>query len=294
MKRAGIAAVAASLFFFSFIWGSSALAANLDERNIAAVDGEHITERDVIFTISVSAGDDGDGLRTGMALLQMDERARIDLIDRLTDELVLSIEAKSRGLDKDPAAASMLRWQEIQSLAGLYLADASKGWDTSEGAARKYFDDHPEEFVQAEAVKMKYIEIDTGSDAIALASGAVSGDGLLAIAERGKLPLDSPGLTESEWIERGFSSGKFDDAFFSNDAIGIIPPIESDNKIYLIEITSRRPPRQLSWNEAAPEAAERLRRHLLKQEITRSRDKHAISIDIAALNGLGGIETTRE
>ena len=293
MKRAGIAAAVASLFFLMFVLGGPSPAANFDDRNIVAVDGERITERDVIFTISVSAGDGGDGLRTGMALLQMDERARVDLINRLTDELLLSIEARNRGLDKDPAASSMLKWQEIQSLAGLYLADASRSWDTSEEAARKYFDDHPEEFVQAEAVKMKYLETDAGSGIADLSLDAAPGADLRVIAERKKIPLDFPGLTESEWIERGFSDGKFDDAFFSSEVIGLIPPIESDNKVYFVEITSRRPPRQLSWSEAAPEAAERLRRFLLKEEIGRLRSKHAVSVDIEALNGLGGIEPTR-
>ncbi|MDR1885655.1 MAG: peptidyl-prolyl cis-trans isomerase [Synergistaceae bacterium] len=265
-------------------------AGRAEERNVAVVGDLGITERDLLFMISANAGDEGDGLRTGMALVQMDERARIEMINQMADELLLSLAAREAGLDRNPAAEQMLRWQEIRTLAGLYLADASRRWDTGEAAARKYFGDHPEEFAQAEAVRMKYIALDPGEDMDALSSDIASGAGLRDVAQKRNVPLDSQGFTESEWMERGLVLREFEDAFFSTDGVGLLPPIKSDSAIYVVEITARRPKRQMSWEEAAPEAAGRLQRFLLRNEIESLKQRRPVSIDVEALNGLGRIE----
>ncbi|MDR3332951.1 MAG: peptidyl-prolyl cis-trans isomerase [Synergistaceae bacterium] len=282
MKRGAALAILAVLFLCA--WSFPLQGA---EKNIALVGEDAVTEDDMLFMISANAGEEGDGLKTGLALVQMGDGERLEMANQLADEILLSLAAKEMGLDREPGAAKMLKWQEIRALAGLYLAYASKSWDIGEDAARNYFESHRDEFAQAEAVKMRYLALPDGSDANSLSMDISKSLDLGSIAGKHGLPPDSPVLAESEWLERGLVGRDFDEALFSSDAVGVLPPLNSGGSLYIIEITDRRPKRMLSWEESSQEAAQRLGRSMLRQEIEKLRLKHPVSVDRMALSDIG-------
>jgi hypothetical protein len=257
------------------------------DREIARVGDEAISDADMLFMISEGAGDSGDGMRTGLALVQMDKRARAEMAGQMANELMYAAAAREAGFDKTPEAARMLRWQEVRALAGLYLANISASWDLSDAAAKKYYDGHPDEFVQAEAVRMRYAALPPGSDD--LYPGLASQDLTtleIAAASIG-VSVDLSSVSQSDWMEKGLVRAEFVTPFFSSGRIGVLAPVKLDGTSYLIEITDRRPPRQLSWDEASHEARQRLQRYLLASEAERLKAKYPVRIDEGALMDLG-------
>lgn len=266
------------------------IAAFAAERELARVGKEKISEEDMLFMISAQVGDEGDGMKTGLALVQMGERERQEMIGQLSDELLLAQAAKEAGLHKKPDTVRLLRWQEIRTLAGLYLTEASRKWDTGDDAVRAYYDAHPEEFMQAAAVKIKYLILPASLDVASADIGEA--DTLSSLAEKYQLKPDSEGFQESEWLEKGFVKKEFEAAFFADEMIGLLSPTVSDGLTYLIEVTQRREPQLLAWEESALEATQRLQRALLKEEIETLKKTHPVKIDEVVLSELGG--TKRE
>lgn len=267
---------AALLVFASISWAES---------QIASVGKEKISDADMLFMISSNVGDNGDGMRTALALVQMGDKARLDLVNQLVDELLFATAAREKKLHMDAETARMLRWQEIRTLAGLYLADVSQTWDTGTTAVKKYFDEHPEEFVQAEAVKIKYLMLPTSYDN-AILMDIERGEPFQSVAGKYYLTTEPGGFEPSAWMEKGLVKPEFAGAFFSSKQIGRLSPLQIEDVVYIVEITERREPRQLSWEEAQAEASQRLQRYLLKQEVERLKKTHPVKIDNNALSDL--------
>lgn len=260
---------------------------------VVSVGDEKVSQDDLLFMIASNVGDDGDGMKTGLALVQMDAKARSDFANQVADEMLFALAAREKELHKDPNTVRMLRFQEMRTLAGLYLADASRNWDISDTAVKQYYEENPLEFMEAEAVKIKYLLLPDTLDANDIVAQAKSGLDLKSIAEKHALSGDSYGLNESEWMEKGLVKKDFETAFFASDKTGLVDPIPAANGTYLVEITARREPRKLSWEEARMEASQRLQRFLLKQEVETLRKKYPVNIDEKFLQQLGGAETAK-
>ncbi|MDR1916643.1 MAG: peptidyl-prolyl cis-trans isomerase [Synergistaceae bacterium] len=257
------------------------------DNEIARVGNEIIYDSDMLFMISSSAGDQGDGMRTGLALIQMDKRARLEMARKMADELLYAEAARAAQLHESPEVSRMLRWQEIRTLAGLYLAEISATWDLSDAAAKKYYDAHPEEFIQAEAVKMKYLALPASFDVAQIVITSPDLATIEAVAEKYFISADLSSIGHSDWMERGLVRAEFEAPFFSGDRVGVLDPIKSEGVYYLVEITERRPPRQMPWEEVSTEARQRLERHLLTAEAEKLKSRYPVRIDEKALTELG-------
>lgn len=259
------------------------------DETVVKVGGDKISEADLIFLIG---GGGADAMQTGLALVQMDMKAREELANRVAEQVLLALAARERKLHQKPEIARMLRWQEIQELAGAYLAEIGASWDLSEPTVKKYYDEHPDEFIQAEAVKIKYIALPRDADAAEVIAALKAGsDFAQTSAKYGDRNAPLEGAAESGWLEKGLVRKEFESAFFSSKTTGLLDPIKTDADTYVVEITSRREPELLPWNEAKDEARQRLERTLLKNEIEKLKKAHPVVVDERALRNLGGVET---
>ncbi|MDR1471082.1 MAG: peptidyl-prolyl cis-trans isomerase [Synergistaceae bacterium] len=279
--------IRAALILCALVFASLAGAA---DREVVRVGDETISEADMLFMISSSAGDSGDGMRTGLALVQMGMRERTEMAGQMANELMYAEAARAAGLHKNPDAERMLRWQEIRALAGIYLAEISASWDLSDTAAKKYYEGHPDEFVQAEAVKMRYLALPPSFSEASAKSLSPDLTTIESYAARCGISVDLSVISQSDWMEKGLVRAEFEAPFFSKDRIGIIEPIKSEGVYYLIEITERRPPRQMSWEKSSTEAKQRLQRYLLVLEAEKLKSRYPVSIDERALAELGAAQ----
>lgn len=281
-KRAVLTTLLLILLLTSVLSG-----AVLEERKIAQVGKEAITERDLLFLLSTNVGDQGDGMRTALALVQMDERARLEMTEGFADQLLLSMAAQRKKLHEDPEIARIIRWQEIQTLAGAYLAEIGSAWDLSEEAAKSYYEEHPDEFIQAEAVKIRSFMMTASADVTILAKAASVNPDFDELAHQYDIAEDALGMTESPWMEKGLIGGDLERLLFESDVRGLLSPITSEAGTRVIEVTDRRPARLLTWEEARVEARQRLQRFYLRREIETQRSATPVSIDVEVLNQLG-------
>lgn len=281
LGRKGVALLAATAACLVFLAGVFA-----GERRIVSIGSETIDTDDVLLRVSAGVGDSGDGLRTGLALVQMGERGRKELVGQMTDELLCAIAAKDQALDRDPEVARMLRWQEIHTLAGLYLTAAARSWDLGDASVHRYFDQHPEEFVDAEAVRIKYLTMKLEYSVDSFRQESKSGATLADIAKKHAEHLIESDLIESDWMEKGLVRQEFAPFFFTTTETGLLDPIVAKDAIYLVDIVERRPPRQLFWEEARPEASQRLHRSLLQQEMDVLRKRYEVQVDEKMLEAL--------
>ena len=277
-----------ALGLFLLVFALTFLAARSDaDETVVKVGGDKISEADLLFLI----GGGEDAMQTGLALVQMDMKAREELVNRVADQVLLALAARERKMHLKPEVARMLRWQEVQKLAGVYLAEVGASWDLGEPAAKKYYDEHPDEFIQAEAVKIKYIALPRNANSaevlVALKAGTDFAQVSAKYGDR-SVPLD--GAAESGWLEKGLVRKEFEGAFFSSKTVGLLEPIETDVNTYVVEITSRRESELLPWDEARDEARQRLERALFKNEIEKLKKSHPVLVDEKALRNLGGAE----
>lgn len=285
----GAARSAAGLFILLCALFFSPLRSSADETAVVVkVGGEGITEADLLFLIG---GGEADAMQVGFALVRMDMKAREEMANHAADQLLLALAAREGKMHLKPEVARLLRWQEIQILAGAYIAQTGAGWDLSEPAAKRYYEEHPDEFIEAEAVKVRYISLPKGTDPGEVLSVLRGGADFVRTKmkyETKDASLD--GVSESSWLQKGLVRREFEEAFFSSKAIGLLDPVETDTHTYIIEITSRRESAPLSWDEAQDEARQRLERALFKSELEKLKKSHPVAVDEKALRNLGGAE----
>ena len=92
----------------------------------------------------------------------LDVEVRGDIVDQLVDEKLLYMEARRRGIDKDPKIQKMM----VNTLLKQEVYGAVRTAEIRESELRDYFEEHKEDFVVAAKVQIKRILVmaDEGED----------------------------------------------------------------------------------------------------------------------------------
>ncbi len=259
---------------------------------IATVGSEKIDEGEALYILGMSSG--GQEFMTAMALAQMNLDARRQLAEQLAEAVLVANAARMQGMQFDPKLANEIKWQEIQVLYKAYLGKVSQGWDMSDKALKNYYHKHKDEFINAPAVRVRHILVETEAEAGNVMLELVKGEEFEVVAEKYSKDTQSAAQKgELGWVERGMTVKDFEEVIFSAPKNTLQGPVKTEYGWHLIEVLEERPARQLPFEEAREEVASRLQMRYLQDEIDRLKAQTPITINDAQLEKLGGIEAMK-
>lgn len=282
--------MSAIFVFVTVFYVSSALAA---DETVLTVGSVKLSETDVLQMLASTAG--GNKMMVGMILGQSTVKERKEVVEQMADAVLFAEAAKSVGLDRRSDIAFQIKWQTMQTLLQAYLQQLSSKWDMSEKTMRAYYGTHKQEFVQAAASQARHILTENESDALTAALQIYkTKDFAKVAAEYSRDPNTANNGGELGWVEKGLMTATVDKAIEDAKIGSLVGPVKSEFGWHIIEVTARRQAKQLTFEEAAEEVAQRLQRQYIDNELTALKKKHKVVIEEKLLENLGGIPAPAE
>jgi peptidyl-prolyl cis-trans isomerase C len=215
-------------------------------------------------------------------------RARYTTLDRKKEFLdnlirfeVLAQEAQRRGLDKDPEVLNTVKKVMVQKLIRAEFDDAQAGKDIPDEELKKYYDEHLEDYVKPERVRVSHLFIaapegpgrakvkSEAAKLLAEVKGKEAGTDKTAFLEAAKAKSNDDATkaaggdlsfkTKEELT--GLWGAKFADAAMNLKAIGEIGDlVETEKGFHLLKLTGRQNALDRPFDQVKPQIQNRLSR----------------------------------
>jgi len=258
------------------------------EKPVLTVGSQTLDEQEMLQMMANSAG--GNQMMVGMILQQSTLKDRVEIANQMADAILFAEAARSKGLDARSDVAFKIKWQTMQILMEAYFDQYSSKWDMSEKALKKYYESHLNEFYQAPAAHTRHILCETEGDALNAAMEIYrTKDFAKVAAQYSRDPNNAEKGGDLGWVEKGVMDPAVDKAISGAQIGSLVGPVKSEFGWHIIEVTERRPGKQLSFAEASQEVVQRLQKYYLDSELKELRAKYKITVDEKALANLGGI-----
>jgi parvulin-like peptidyl-prolyl isomerase len=230
---------------------------------LARVGGEPITEADFQSAFRLL------GQQEQMQVLMV-QGGKDEFVKRMAESKLLAVKAKRLGLDKSPDFELALRRAKDDLLAREFLNKESQGLQKKlamdEAAVKAYYDKHPERFKQPDLVSVRHILVTVKRDPKAEA-GLTDEEAQARIA---KIQEELKGGAKFEDLAKNYSDdpGSKDNGglYADADPSGWVPefgaaartqtvgevgaPVKTTYGYHLIKVESRKPARQVPFDEA--------------------------------------------
>lgn len=276
------------------ITASASLAApESKERTVLTVGSVTLSEAEILSLIAGNSG--GNEMMTTLMLSQSSLDDRRNITNQISEAVLFAEAAKGERLDQQPDIAFQIKWQTIQVLLQAYFDRVASAWDFSSATAKKYYNDHKEEFVQTEAVMAAHILTETEQDAIIAAIEAAGSEGFAAaVVKYSRDPQTAMTGGELGWVEKDMMVAPVEKAIMNGKSGEIVGPVQSEYGWHVIKIGERRPRRQLAYEETGNAVFESMQVAYIEQELQNLRAKYPVTVDDEALKTLGGIPAPAE
>ncbi|MCF0247201.1 MAG: peptidylprolyl isomerase [Synergistes sp.] len=318
-----IAIIAVSVISAAAI-SASAFAA--DDEKAVVVGSQSLKPDEVVGILQHTAG--GSAMIAGLMLSQSTLKERVEMVKQMADAVLMAEAAKLKGLEKRDDVALKLKWQHTQLLLQAYLDEISQGWDMSDKAMKKYYDEHKSEFVQAPAKHLRHILTSSEEEAKKALDELKGGKEFAKVAEKySRDTASAPEGGDLGWVEKGTMPAELEEAVGINDAHAqemtgpvksatenandahaqemtkpvkteagkksaekkTVGPVKSSLGWHILEVLESRPSKQLTFEEAKEKIASSLQMSYLEKELEGLRKNIKIEINEKALENLGGI-----
>ena len=269
-----------------FILGASgAMAA---DKPVLTVGSSTLDEKEVLNLMATTTG--GNEMMVGLMLAQSTLKDRVDLVNQMAHALLFAEAAKRRGLESRPDIAFQIKWQTMQILTQAYFEQNSAKWDMSEKTVKNYYETHKNDFYQAPAAHVRHILSQTEGDALNAALEVYkTKDFAKAASEYSRDPNSAKNGGDLGWVEKGMMVAPVEAAIEAASIGSLVGPVKSDYGWHIIEVTERRPGKQLNFEESAEKVVQELQKHYFDNELKELQEKFSVNIDEEALKNLGGI-----
>ena len=275
-----------AVFLFVLLIGTSAAIAA--DKPVLTVGTSTLDEKEVLNLMATTTG--GNQMMVGLMLAQSTLPERVDLVNQMAHALLFAEAAKTRGLDSRPDVAFQIKWQTMQILMQAYFEQNASKWDMSEKAVRNYYDTHKEDFYQKPGAHTRHILTQTEGDALNAALEVYKTKDFAKVAsEYSRDPNSANNGGDLGWVEKGMMVAPVEAAIEGASVGSLVGPVKSDYGWHIIEVTERRPGRQLTFDESGERAVQGLQREYLENELKELEAKFSVNIDEKALENLGGI-----
>lgn len=275
-----------AVFLFVLLIGTSAAIAA--DKPVLTVGTSTLDEKEVLNLMATTTG--GNQMMVGLMLAQSTLPERVDLVNQMAHALLFAEAAKTRGLDSRPDVAFQIKWQTMQILMQAYFEQNASKWDMSEKAVRNYYDTHKDDFYQKPGAHTRHILTQTEGDALNAALEVYKTKDFAKVAsEYSRDPNSANNGGDLGWVEKGMMVAPVEAAIDGASVGSLVGPVKSDYGWHIIEVTERRPGRQLTFDESGERAVQGLQREYLENELKELEAKFSVNIDEKALENLGGI-----
>lgn len=273
---------------FSFVVLVAASAAMAADKPVLTVGTSTLDEKEVLNLMAMTTG--GNQMMVGLMLAQSTLPERVDLVNQMAHALLFAEAARSKGLEARPDIAFQIKWQTMQILMQGYFEQNASKWDMSEKAVRNYYDTHKEEFYQKPGAHTRHILSQTEGDALNAALEVYKTKDFAKVAsEYSRDPNSAKNGGDLGWVEKGMMVAPVEAAIEGASVGSLVGPVKSDYGWHIIEVTERRPGKQLSFEESAERAVQGLQKQYLENELKELQAKFSVNIDEEALKNLGGV-----
>ncbi|HAH68223.1 MAG TPA: hypothetical protein DCL58_00395 [Synergistaceae bacterium] len=273
---------------FSFVVLVAASAAMAADKPVLTVGTSTLDEKEVLNLMATTTG--GNQMMVGLMLAQSTLPERVDLVNQMAHALLFAEAARSKGLEARPDIAFQIKWQTMQILMQGYFEQNASKWDMSEKAVRNYYDTHKEEFYQKPGAHTRHILSQTEGDALNAALEVYKTKDFAKVAsEYSRDPNSAKNGGDLGWVEKGMMVAPVEAAIEGASVGSLVGPVKSDYGWHIIEVTERRPGKQLSFEESAERAVQGLQKQYLENELKELQAKFSVNIDEEALKNLGGV-----
>lgn len=273
---------------FSFVVLVAASAAMAADKPVLTVGTSTLDEKEVLNLMATTTG--GNQMMVGLMLAQSTLPERVDLVNQMAHALLFAEAARSKGLEARPDIAFQIKWQTMQILMQGYFEQNASKWDMSEKAVRNYYDTHKEEFYQKPGAHTRHILSQTEGDALNAALEVYKTKDFAKVAsEYSRDPNSAKNGGDLGWVEKGMMVAPVEAAIEGASVGSLVGPVKSDYGWHIIEVTERRPGKQLSFEDSAERAVQGLQKQYLENELKELQAKFSVNIDEEALKNLGGV-----
>lgn len=273
---------------FSFVVLVAASAAMAADKPVLTVGTSTLDEKEVLNLMATTTG--GNQMMVGLMLAQSTLPERVDLVNQMAHALLFAEAARSKGLEARPDIAFQIKWQTMQILMQAYFEQNASKWDMSEKVVRNYYDTHKEEFYQKPGAHTRHILSQTEGDALNAALEVYKTKDFAKVAsEYSRDPNSAKNGGDLGWVEKGMMVAPVEAAIEGASVGSLVGPVKSDYGWHIIEVTERRPGKQLSFEESAERAVQGLQKQYLENELKELQAKFSVNIDEEALKNLGGV-----
>lgn len=201
-------------------------------RVLAVVGGKQITETDV-DTLIASMGQTGQNY--------MNPQGRAAVLEELINQKLMLLDAVRNLYEREPEFKEQLARVKDELLVNYAVNKAVSAVRVTDDEAKKFFDEHPEQFVGQETVSASHILVDSEEKAAELLAKIRAGEVSFedAAAEHSSCPSGRNGGSLGEF-GHGQMVPEFDEACFSMAVGEISEPVKTQFGYHIIRLDSKK------------------------------------------------------
>jgi len=193
--------------------------------------------------------------------LLLDPKAKREFLKKLIDREILLLEARKAGVYEREDVRRKIEECEKGVILDAFLSQILREKDeVTEEEAKRYYDEHKEEFFMNESIRVRHIVVRTLEEAKEIKKRLEQGEDFVELAKRYSISPSGKWGGDLGYIQRGQVGKEFEKAAFSLKRPGEISDIVKTTFGYhIIRLEDRKPPRQLSFEEVRDKIIQKLK-----------------------------------
>ena len=201
-------------------------------RVLAVVGGQQITETDVDMLIA-SMGQAGQNYRS--------PQGRAAVLEELINQKLMLLDAVRNLYEREPEFKEQLARVKNELLVNYAVNKAVSSVRVTDEEAKKFFDEHPEQFAGEETVSASHILVDSEDKALELLAKIRAGEITFedAAAENSSCPSGRNGGSLGEF-GHGQMVPEFDEACFTMEVGAISEPVQTQFGYHIIRLDGKK------------------------------------------------------
>lgn len=264
------------------VLGALALGAaiSLNAAVLATVNGQDVTDEDVALLLRSMPGASYDALPA---------EAKQQVLDQAIDRKLLMDEAVKSGVQNDAEFKKALESIKKEMSLEIWMKKEFDKIKISDDAAKKFFDENSDNFMQPERVKARHILVETEADAknIIKELGNLKEDKLVEkFAELARKSSKDPGGQnggELGWFAKNQMVKPFADSAFALKKGELTKaPVQTQFGYHVILLEDKQPSKKVDFNEAKENIKGMLQaeefKKVVAEEVKKIREKAKITI----------------
>lgn len=217
--------------------------------------------------------------------LLVEPKAKKEFLGKLIDREILILEAEKAGIDKREDVMRKIEECRRGVILEAFISEIMAGKDeVTDEEAKKYYDEHKEEFQLGERIRVRHIVVKTLEEAQEIKKRLERGEDFAELARKYSISPAAKWGGDLGYIQRGQAGKEFEKAAFSLKKPGDISDIVKTTFGYhIIKLEDRKPPQQLSFEEVKDKIKNRLkeekRSKILEEYLKKAKKSYKIEVN---------------